>query len=265
PFPAAALGLCLLTAGPAAAQFATGFEPEEGYVVDLLDGQNGWYLPSVGGASPFVDTNDGGLFGLPVNPNGASQIEDGFTLGDGNLVRGQQNVAFASGSYTLSYDVCVSNVAWPDTTAHYRNNNSSVSTQDSTTANYTQTLNVYLKRPASGGGRNIKWSSLFLGFDATGTSSNFYRLLVFSNPNSAFDKLKLNNRYPIDVTFNFGTNALTAATSTDITGGGAPISVDLTQLSTPLYLAGGRGNVRNLPAPTAIRLFVGGGTGEIFG
>jgi hypothetical protein len=263
----AVVGLSLLTAGPAAAQaiFTADFEPgsPEG-TLGILTGQNGWYIPTIGGNDYIVDTYAGNALGLPVNPTGGSQLIEAVALGNGTFARAQHDYAFGNGVYTVGYDFCCSN-----NTGHYKDNIGGWSLQDSSgfpyNVNYFGSLAIWLKRPVTGGGRTVKLSLGIIALDSDGDGMNFYRILAIGLPEKIFDKIKPDNWYRHTMTWDFGSNTIIATSMTDLTAGGSTFTVDLTQLPFTLYLAGGLHNFYKLPAPTAFGFYCGGGYGSIPG
>ncbi len=249
----AVLGLTLATAGPAAAQFATGFEASDGYVAGSnVDGQNGWYLPNGAGNgddSQIVDTYSGGVLGLPQNPNGGAQYIGQVAAGDGNFPRAQLNTSFSGSTvWTVSYDTCVayqgSGVA--------KNNISSFSLQpsDTNTAYFIQ-LNYWQHTVGRGGpnGHGVRWKAAFEVFNAAGNGPLIG--LVHGKPAR---ELFTNRWYNIQITFDLGANQITSIVYTDLTNGKT-----LAVQPTIFYLQGGAAG--GLATPTAFRFFVGGGSG----
>ncbi len=252
----AILGLLLATAGPAAAQFATGFEASDGYVAgSTVDGQNGWYLPNGAGNgddSQIVDTYNGGVLGLPQNPNGGDQFIGQLHPGDGNFPRAQLDMDFSGSTvWTVSYDTCAAYQG----SGTAPNNISSFSLQpsDGTAAYYIQ-LNYWQHTVGRGGpnGHGVRWKAAFEAFDASG---NTIIALIHGKPAR---ELFVNRWYNIQTTFDLGANQITSIVYTDLKTGKT-----LAVQPTNLFLAGGSGAV--VAPPTAFRFFVGGGDGTVGG
>jgi hypothetical protein len=252
----AVVGLSLALAGPAAAQtsFATGFEASEGYVAGMnVDGQNGWYRPNGASDNPeIVDTYSGGTLGLPQNPTGADQYIGQIHPGTGSFPRAQHNVSFSgSDVWTISYDTCTNYMG----TATAKNNISSFSLQPSDgTAAYFIQLNYWMHTVGRGGpnGHGVRWKAAFEIFGAAG---NGPLLGLVKPPAKQARELPLNNWYNIQMTVDFSTNQITNVVYTEIASG-----LQTVVQPTNWYMAGGMGGT--LARPTAIRFFVGGGSGS---
>ena len=255
----AVLGLSCMTAGPAKAQFTTGFEPADGYTAGTnVDGTTDlnlgatWYRPNGSADDPQIVDTYGGTLGLPQNPaadingNGNTQFIGGLNAGTGTFNRAQLNFPFASGTtWTISYDICVSHVAG----MAVKDNISSFSFQPSdTNTRYFIQLNAWHRQSLAD--PNGRWKMLLEVFDATGNGP-----IVAIIPAKPARQLLQNHWYNIRMTIDLNANTITAFTATNLKNGKSA-----TVNPTNAYLQGGAGG-GGLAAPSAFRFFTGGGTG----
>ncbi len=243
----AVLSLALVLAGPAAAQFATGFEAIDGYQAApdgsvIVSGQNGWYNPDpTSSDDQSVYTYDSNVFNIPVDPNsGGDQFLAAMHLGDGNFPRAQHGVDLSAGGvWTISYDTYVTHVGH-----HYRNNIGSFSLSDASAGNtYYISVDIWQKNLP---GRKA-WRKAVEVYDSVGDGPI---LLILPKQ---FKKLFVNHWYTESVTIDLDQNQVIALSLTDIDAG-----VTVAINPTTWYMYGGQGY--GTP-PNAFRFFVGGGTG----
>jgi hypothetical protein len=240
--------LLLLAQGAEAQQYESGFEPPlytgspEGVSVS---GQDGWYLPPVGGQDGKVYTYADNVLGFPANPTGGEQFEGGVS--DGALFpRAQHDHNFVGSSteidFIIGYDTAVKYTGNFPAAA----NLASFSLQDSTVARFFISLNNF-EDPNTA----TTWKAEFNVYDAAGTPLNN------QSPGAAWTGLAVDHWYRLTATVNFHTNRLFHVTITDLTTG------DTSEADVPWYLTGGENPV--LPRPTAFRCFVGGSAGSTAG
>jgi hypothetical protein len=240
--------LWLVTARPAAAQLQTGFEAGDGYNASaagtILTGQNGWVLPNNISTDFSVFTYDSNTLGIPTNPNGGTQFIGAQALGNGEFARAQMSFDFSSANqWTVEYDIA----------AHFNDplpafdNLGSFSLQPAPGGNFIA-LNVWADDMMDGNGsQGMVWSTYYQFYDANG-----HALLNAYAPSSAWVGLAVDNWYHQSVTFDLSLNQIISASITDLTSG-ITTTVDLTNANPPWYI---------LPNPSAVRFFVGGGTGN---
>lgn len=243
----AVLSLALVTAGPAAAQFATGFEAIDGYVGAPdgsvpVSGQGGWYNPDpTTSDDQSVYTYDGNAFNFPVDPNnGGDQFLAAMHLGDGNFPRAQHGVNMTGGgTWTITYDTILTHVG-----RHVKNNGGSFSLSDPGAGNtYFISIDVWQKNLPG----RLAWRKVVSVYDSTGVGPT---LLLLPKQ---FRRLFVNQWYTESITIDLDQNQITSLSLTDLSG-----EVTVTINPTLWYMYGGLGYGS---PPTAFRFFVGGGTG----
>jgi len=242
---AAAVGLSAVCLGASAAPL-TGFESPDysgSAAGTVLTGQQGGDLPgAVGSTDYFVHTYAGNTLGLPANPTGGSQFigAERPAANSPEYPRGQLNVNFAGASiWTLSYDVAHGHLG----TAPRENNLGSFSIFNAADGFGVIALNRWDANLAT-------WNAGFISFDAAGNQQTLV-------PGAAWEGLQLNHWYREAFTIDLVGNRILSMSLTDLT-------TSATQTFNPAgwYLAGGAsGNF----APSAIRVFTGGGTATIGG
>jgi hypothetical protein len=242
---ALAMALCLVCAGPAAAQI--GFEPDD-YQGSadgvILTGQQGWYIPGVGGDDFFVFTYDSNALQFPANAYGDTQFIGSTALGDNTFPRAQWDYDWNQASvWTVSYDLCGH---WAGSGAGI-DNLSSFSLQDSTVARSFTAVNTWVPMTSD------SWRANYQIYNAAGQLIGAYQL-----PGPEWDNLQVDHWYNQSVTFDFDQNLIVSVSITDLDSGGtATVSPD------SWYLQGGANPTQ--PLPTALRFFVGGGAGQVIG
>jgi len=241
----AVTGLC----ASAFAQFSDNFESETGSSAGtVITGQNGWYLPA--GTDAFVFTYSGNTLGFPQNPSGNRQFLGNVTGSGSNPSRAQHDVTFSGGMWTVGFDFCAGyNGALPAA-----DNLGSFSLQTSST-NYFQTIYQW--------GNNTGTATMFnanIGhFGSTGGSGGSG--ISFDSPGAAWQNLPVDHWFHQTVTWSFDTGLITDTTLQDLTANGVLNDFQ----PTGWYLQGGANNVNNLPLPSAVRFFAGGGQGNLMG
>jgi hypothetical protein len=242
---ALAMALCLVCAGPAAAQI--GFEPPDydGSADGvILTGQQGWYVPPVTGSSDvFVFTYDGNALQLPANAYGDTQFIGGATLPGAINPRAQWDYDWNQASvWTVSYDIC-GQWAGSGPPIDYLG---SFSLQDSTVARYFIAVNSWADMTGN------FWRANYIIFNAAGVQQN----PQLADPN--WDNLQVKHWYNQSVTFDFDQNLILSVSISDLDTGDTA-----TAYPDSWYLAGGANPTQ--PLPTGLRFFVGGGQGNVLG
>lgn len=229
--------LCVLSslACSLAAQYSTDFEALMAGAAGIpIAGQDGFYVPAVGGISGSVYTYAGNTLGIAANPNGGANFYVGQSVG-GTFARSQRSITLPNGVLHVSFDV-LCNYAGAATPA---NNIGSFSFQDSTLSVY---VNLLARWPAGVVFPPTTWNADYvLGPTTAGTQSVL--------PDPAFQNLDVGVWHRWGVTVD-----LTAGVYLDftITNGTSGITTTYTPPA-PLALPG-----QGLPLPTDLRLFTGG-------
>ena len=252
-FTIAAASLCTVSF----AQFSDNFETETGSAGGTLltngfggGGQNGWYNPLVTTIDGSVYTYAGNTLGFSTNPNGSNQFLGESVTVLGNVVRAQHDLTFSAGLWTLSFDFNGNFNGTPPTS----DNLGSVSLQNSTTANYFQTIYQWGTNSTNASAFNANIGHWLAAGGTAGT-------IVFDSPGTAWTNLKLNDWYHQTVTWNFTTGLITDTTLKDITAGGTTNDFQ----PSGWYLSGGANDTLGLPLPTGVRFFASGGAGDMMG
>lgn len=210
------------------------------FAVGILTDQDGWFVPAVAGSQNFhVAAYDASV---ATNPNGGKQYAVGQAVSTTDFGRAQHNIPFdASMTYKISYDVNV--LPWTGTAPPALNNIGSISTQNSATSRFTQSLFLWTdtNNPSAG------YSAQFANINAAGTNTGF----VTATP--AFANLLTNNWYQHELTFDFATNRLLSFSISDLT-----TLTTTTVEFTDVYLGGGADNALGLSMVDAIRMFAAG-------
>lgn len=246
---------CLVLAGLATCSLSFGqffqdnFETEVGSAGGtVLNGQNGWYLPSVGGVDGNVYTYGGNALGFPQHPNGGNQFAGAASPGNNN-VRSQHDVNFASRTtWTMWVDFCFNYTGLPPGV----NNLGSVSLQPSGASNYLQTLYAFgdVNNPTT-------YNCTFGAADAAGIAA----FATFKSAGPEWNGLLFNHWYHQSISWDYTTNQITRTTLQDVTAGGSMFVYS----PTDWYLSGGANNVMGQATATGVRLFVSGGLGNVGG
>jgi hypothetical protein len=238
--------------------FTADFEPPA-YVGSaqgtIITGQQGWYLPAVGGFDGLVFTYANNTLGVPQNPQGGLQFEAG--VGSTNFVRAQHQVDFSTGGMWRAQWDCTGKWVGPSLPAV--NNIGSWSQQDSTTTRYFQQL-------MSWGGAGNPYSGPFAPPpDRLATADRFHihwgfhtavspTTIAFGVPSEDWLDLPVDNWYRVGVKWDFEAAQILEVSIQNLTAGGPVITNDVIALG--WYLRGGPNST--LPLPTDIRLFAGG-------
>jgi hypothetical protein len=244
--------LWLVTARPAAAQLQTGFEPSDGYdgsaTGTVLTGQNGWSLPDSTSNDFSVYTYDSNALGLPTNPNGGTQFIAAQALGNGQFARAQMDFDFSTANqWTVEYDIA----------AHFNDPLPAFSNVGSFTlqpdGNFIA-LNIWDDDIEDGNGSQGQvWDTYYQIYDAQGNALPDIYAPSLDGISSAWIGLVVDNWYHQSVTFDLTLNQIISASITDLTSGNTT-TVDLTNANPPWLL---------FPSsPSAVRFFVGGGSGS---
>ena len=260
------IAFLLFAAGSAHAQYSTTFEPpvysgsSSGV---LITGQDGWYVPPVGGDPHSVFTYTGNPYGIVTNPQGGTQFDVG-TFGT-TFARAQHAVDFsAGGEWVASFDVLGLHTNPAGLGAEYLG---SFSLQDSVVSRYFQQLMSW-----SGNFNAVQGPNGEVLNDYTTSKTHFHislgifldtapNTIAFRAPSMDFADLPVNNWYRMNFRWTFDAAApkLLSASIQNLTAATPAVEVDLS--SRNWYLAGGPSNTR--PLPTDFRLFAGGSTGNL--
>lgn len=240
-----------IVAAAAQADYYTGFEMPNvtgSAAGTVLSGQEGWYQPVAGGLDTNAYTYAGNSLGFVQNPVGGNQFIGGTSGGGALFPRAQQNFAFGSGTYTMSYDMAAQ---WSGTGASAANLGSfSVQHDTVPTGQFRQfiALNnfVDMNNPALG------WKAEFNVFDAAGNALNN------QSPGSFWEDLELNHWYRQYITFDLGSNQILSVTLLDLHTG-----MSSTIAPNGWYLTGGANST--LALPNGFRAFIGGAAGNTMG
>ena len=235
----------LVVAQGATAQYETGFEaPTFTGSADgtVISGQDGWYLPPVGGQDGKVYTYADNVLGLPANPTGGDQFEGGVS--DGALFpRAQHDNDFSTrDEWVLGYDIAPKYTGTFPAAA----NLASFSLQDSVTQRFFISLNNFEDPNTC-----TTWKGEYNVYDVNGGALNN------QSPGAGWTGLSVEHWYRLTTSVNFATNQVTHVTITDLDTGVT------TEADVDWYLTGGANP--NLPLPTGVRCFVGGSAGDTAG
>lgn len=203
-------------------------------------GQEGWYVPAVGGDPHHVYTYASNALGVPRNPLGGAQFDGAksdFSTTGANP-RAEHHQGFTAGDeYQLRFDFYGRSTVAPAT-----NVLGGVSLQPSTKAMF---IDVLASFP------NVNEPSVFqigiLGEDASGAPTPQPGVL----PGPPWTALTPGDWYRVCVCFNFKTRRVSRACIRNLTLGTPSACSELSDL----YIAG---SLAGLPYPTGLRLLVGG-------
>lgn len=239
-----------LTAAVANAQYSQAFETltaSPGGTV--ITGQAGFYVPVAGSVDGKVYTYAGNTVGVPANPLGGSQFA--ATLSGVNCARAQNNSAWGTGTWTMTYDVCP---GWDDdngNTLPTANNLGSVSltTWPTTGGTFIQLYTWTNADPLTGDVTDVtKFGFSMVAYDILGTAQ------ITSIPISpTLNNLDANKWYRVTWTINFAANRvekIEVQPLSDCTVGKRSHTFATADSS---YLAPGAG------PPAGFRIFSGGG------
>jgi hypothetical protein len=258
-------GLSLAVAAGAAhgQAFSANFEPPtySGSSTGVLTaGQDGWYIPAVGGDPHSIFTYTGAPFSIPQLAGGGTQFDMGQAVTTSS--RAQHDVpGFAAGGvWEAEFDV----LGAYNGTLPAADNLGSFSLQDSATTRYFQQL--------------MNWGSgaVVIGVPVGATLTNYtatadrYHMpighfttavpsgsaaITFDIPSVAWMDLFVNHWYHVKVRWTFDPAApkILSVSIRDVTAGGAEATTDVS--SRDWFLQGGPGST--FPLPTAVRLFAG--------
>jgi hypothetical protein len=253
--PMASIGALVAACGMAQAQFTFEAPTYTGSAAGTVTtGQDGWFIPPVGGTDAFIFTYAGHALGVANNPLGALQCDTNYN-NTGTPSRAQHTFDFSAGGVWQATWDCTGKF---NGTLPAADNLGSLSLQDSTVAKYFQQL--------------MNWGStgIPLTTNYTATADHFHIAfgsftaggsgINFNTPGAAWRDLIVGHWYRQSVKWTF-TNPCRILTATiqDITAGGPVTTVYVS--NNEWYLAGG--SASGLPLPTAFRLFAGGSTGNV--
>ncbi|MFG0283508.1 MAG: hypothetical protein ACF8R7_03720 [Phycisphaerales bacterium JB039] len=231
-------GACGIAAG-AQAQYATDFEAVTASATgEVQTGQDGYYIPAGTTSVDYLAyTYAGNPYSFPANPDGGANFIAGEGPAGGAFARAQRDITWPSGTVKVTFDVAGAYVGG----ATPANNLGSFSMQPSTGAAAVIFLMAWSDTAAQ------TWRLGYNAFDAAGTAIPAPGVV----PGPEWENLPLLSWYRFTTTIDFGANAITEASVTDLATG-----VTTTVPLTDAYLAGGAAG--GLPAPTAFRFFGGG-------
>jgi hypothetical protein len=247
----ACLGVGLLACGAATAQYQTGFEaPTFAGSPDgtVLAGQGNFYLPpGSDSVDYFVYTYADNALEIPPNPaGGGDQFVAGTGPGGSTAARGQRDMPWGSGVWTITYDAAAVWLHEPGDPAG--DNLGSFSIQDHTSppdppasASFIHLFSwVNINYPSLG------WRAFYLNYDAEDNET----AAPGSRPGPEWAHLELNHWYRFSTTVDFDLNQIVEVSITDLTTGESA-----TVNPTDWYL---RGGAPGAPTPTGFRFFAGG-------
>lgn len=255
-----ALAMAAAVSSSAPAQIATGFESPD-YVGSASGtaltmgigggGQQGWYVPNIAGSiDAGVYAYAGNGLNLVVNAEGGGQFLACVSHGGAAFPRAQHAVTFVDGEvYTATWDT----LGAFQGTLPAVDNIGSFSLQPSTSANYYQQLMRWGAGAATGETYEIAYGV----FPATGTTGAGAGI-GFLLPGVEWQNIPVNHWIRQSTTWSFGSNRLLSVSIRDLTAGGSETTADVSGMD--WYLAGGAGNVLQLPIATDVRCFGGGAT-----
>jgi hypothetical protein len=227
-----------MVAAGASADVVASFEAPE-YTTGVLSGQNGWYLPPVGGVDFNVYAYGSDPYGMSVNPTGGDQLAIGQY--NANHARAQIDNDFSGAAqWEIAYDV---NVIYDGSTAA-TDNIGSASLQDSASA--ATFIPIMQFNPT-----DDAWMANMLAYDAAGVQ-------ITVTPGPEWADRPFNSWFRQTWVVDFSTNEVLSATITDLTTGDTA-SVEFADV----YLQGGSAGGR--PLPTAFRIFSSGSAANITG
>jgi hypothetical protein len=255
----------IAAAGAAFGQgYSTGFEAPTysgAAAGTLTTGQDGWYLPAVGGDDHKVYTYTGNTIGFVAHPGGGAQFNGG--LATTNVARAQHDVAgFANGGiWTAEFDV---NALWTGAPGLAVDNIGSFSLQDSNTTRYFQQLmnwgsNTAIIVPTGSTLTNYATTAdkfhMPFGHFTTAVPSGAASI-TFECPSTFWMDLPVNHWYHVKVRWDFDAvnPRILSVSIKDLTAGTPEHTDDVSALS--WFLQGGANST--FPLPTAVRLFAGG-------
>lgn len=207
----------------------------------VLTGQDGWYLPAVGGVDWNVFTYAGNSMGVVANPAGGGlQFAGGISTGT-VFGRAQKDFDWSTApGYDVTYDVNNQYLGQLPSAQ----NLGSWSLQDSVAARGFIALNVW-EDPNTA----AAWAVEFNVFDSGGLATNN------QSPGTAWENLQLNHWYRLSHRVSFVNNQIVSTTITDL-----HTMTSTTASPTGWYMTGGTSPV--LPLPTGYRFFAGGAAGN---
>ncbi len=239
----AALGIGLVSAGTASAQYSTGFESLTASPAGTpVTGQDGYYIPAAGGVDGLVYTYAGNALGIIANPGGGTKFL-ACTRTAATFARAQRDLAWGPGCWTMEFDVCAVFVG----TLPTANNLGSISSQVYPGPGTCIALATWVDANTG-----TNWNMNYVGYAADGVTQPFAAGLLVPDPN--FQNLLVNNWYHWSTTFDFTLNRISSCSVRDVTANGPVHTFTPTDFN-GWYLGVGPG------VPTGFRLFGGGGGG----
>jgi hypothetical protein len=227
----------------------------------VITGQDGWFVPAVGGEHGFVSTYSSNRFGIGVNPSGGAQFAVA-QRNNINFTRAQRAVQYGSNGTTGCVTVCYDFNGRFDSDEPFSDPNGP--------ANNLASVSVQ-QYPANGCIFLHIWDDPNLGVDATHSLSvtGFFangtqiagRTIIF--PGSQFSNIPQNQWMRACIDMDLDTNAITRLEIGQVCA--APIDRDVVAVDDPnfgFYLGGGAAGVGPV---NEIRLFGGGGGTVGFG
>lgn len=235
------LALAMLLPCAAYADYITGFEDINASPDGVpLTGQDGFYIPDGTDSIDYLAyTYAGNALGLPANPLGGDQFVAGTGPGGTTFARGQRDVEYGSGTWTITYDFAGAFLG----EGASANNIGSFSTQVFPGESTYIHLMSWVDPNAP-----VNYNAFFLAYDAGGT--------LFAQPGTSpgpeWEGLDLNRWYRHETVLDFDTNRIIEVSILDLeTQQGATFN------PADWYLEGGEAG--GMPLPTGFRFFGGGG------
>jgi hypothetical protein len=225
---------------PASAQHSDDFET--GYTASatgvVLNGQNGYYLPSAAGSlDGFCFTYAGNALGMDPNPTGGDIFVGGTGPGGGMFVRCQKDITYPSGKVTMSFDIAANFLG----TLPATQNVGSFSQQDSTVA-----ANAIMLARWANTATADTWNADMVWYNSAGAA------LTEVVPDPGFQGLAIKHWYRWSMSVDYAANQVVEVSIEDLTTG-----TKATYQPPDRYLFGGAAG--GPPIPTGFRFFAGGG------
>jgi len=212
----------------------------------VITGQDGWYIPPVGGIDGNVYTYAGNALGMSANPQGGANFAGGVSpTGSPPYVRAQHGVSFGGSTlWTITADITAGSSTGFEQVGIYPGGFSLQSTSAQAFA-FNSLADWEYASPGT------TWSLGYQYYDAGG--GGYYGPVV---PGAAWQGLVQGHWYREGMTIDLLSNRVLAVWIQDLSGG--PASV---YNPADWYLLGGAGGVSGVDA---IRLFVGNTAGNMF-
>lgn len=248
----ASVALSLLSVGRVHAQYAVDFEAPTFNASPAgipIAGQGGWFTPAVAGSlDGLVMTYAGNTFALPGNPSGGEQFLGGRSDGGASAVRAQrEDILFATTS-VICYDAAASYVGKGPSAQ----NLGSFSLQPDPNPAAPSIRSFIQLNTWTDPVMPTAWNAGYLAYDAAG--------VLFSGSGMSagpeWQNLQIDHWYRFCTTVDFAQNRIISVSITDLA------TAATTTVAPEGWFLGG-GAASELPIPSGVRFFVGGGAGNI--